>query len=349
MNIVQVGAYPPPFGGVTVHIARLHERLRKSGRESTVLDLSAEPADAPGVIAVDRAGAMAYLDDLPRSIVHFHEFSPYHAGDYARLAERHVTVLSLHNERFGDELASLGAIRRRIVRSRLRRLHWVVTDSEACARTARDWWGEAARIRTIPEFIPPTEVPPLRHEGLLELRRRCRYLLASNAWRVRFHRGEDLYGIDLQVRLLRELVLGRGLDVGIALMIPGGDDPYLDGLRERLRTLELEDRFLIVDEPIPEASSLWRESDVVLRTTNTDGSSLTVLEALAQGVPVVASDCVERPQGTTLFRNRDAASLAAAVAAVLEDPVGHRPRVSVQDHFDALIELYESAARGSDG
>ena len=76
----------------------------------------------------------------------------------------------------------------------------------------------------------------------------------------------------------------------------------------------LENRCLFVTEAIEESASLWREADVVIRATNTDGSSLTVLEALSLGVPVVASDCAERPRGAVLFRTRDRSDLTDLLA-----------------------------------
>jgi glycosyltransferase involved in cell wall biosynthesis len=320
LRIVQVGAYPPPYGGVTVHLARLHEHLCRAGMDHTVVDLSAVPKQAPGVVRMSWSEATSWLARLPRSIVHFHNFAPGRAGAYGRAARRHVALLSLHNERFGEELEALGPLGRRVALARLRRLHGVVVDSERCRRLAADLWGARMALHVIPEFIPPASVPPLDRPEVLELRRRCRFLLASNAWQAAVHRGQDLYGLDLLVEALRRLVGEHGLDAGLVLLLPGADaagaPPWL---LERIEAGGLSGRVVLVTEPLAESSSLWREADLVLRATNTDGSSLTVLEALAVGTPVVASDCVERPAGTVLFRNRDAGDLTARVAEVLSD------------------------------
>ena len=40
---------------------------------------------------------------------------------------------------------------------------------------------------------------------------------------------------------------------------------------------------------------MLRLTDVLLKPTNTDGDAISVREALYLGVPVVASDVVERP------------------------------------------------------
>jgi glycosyltransferase involved in cell wall biosynthesis len=59
------------------------------------------------------------------------------------------------------------------------------------------------------------------------------------------------------------------------------------------------------------------EADVFVRPTNTDGDANSVREALYLGVPAVASDVVERPAGTILFRTRDLDDLEAKVRSVL--------------------------------
>jgi glycosyltransferase involved in cell wall biosynthesis len=345
MRIIQVGAYPPPYGGVTVHLMRLHEELRRLGKESTIVDLSSIKKDTPGVTQLGWSEATSYLAKLPRSVVHFHNFSPGNAGAYERLSRRHVAVLSLHNERFESELASLGPVRRRVAISRLKKMHCVIVDSERCREMARSLLGEDADLRMIPEFIPPTRVPPLEHPGILELRQSCRHLLSSNAWKISFHDGQDLYGLDLLVEMLHRLNRDEGLDVGLAFLIPNpGDEPYFDEIRERIRTLGLEDRWLFVTEPLDESSSLWKASDVVVRATNTDGNSVSVLEALSQGVPVVASDCVERPDGAVLFRTRDAENLTERVAAVLADLPGQRARLERMPETNnaaSFVALYD--------
>jgi glycosyltransferase involved in cell wall biosynthesis len=348
MKIVQVGAYPPPYGGVTVHLMRLHEHLRRAGMDHTIIDLSPIRKEVPGVINLTWLEATALLEREPRSVVHFHNFEPGHAGAYRRLARRHVTLLSLHNERFGDELDALGPLRKRVALARLKHLHGVVVDSEHCRTLATRLWGGKTPIHVIPEFIPPAEVPPLDRAELIDLRARCRYLLASNAWQAAVYRGRDLYGLDMLIELLSRLVHERGLDVGLVLLLPGaGEAGAPPALQEQIHAARLERHCALVTEPLAESSSLWRAADLVVRATNTDGNSLTVLEALAVGTPVVASDCVERPAGTVLFRTRDQADLETRVTEVLADLSAHVERVrgvAAPSSAAAFAALYRECA-----
>lgn len=324
---------------------RLHEHLRRAGLDNTIIDLSLVPKSVPGVVGLPWTEAEAYVERLPRSIVHFHNFAPGNAGVYRRLSRRHLTVLSLHNERFADELSELDPLRRAAATWRLRRIPEIVVDNERCLSLAARIWRRRSGIHVIPEFIPPASVPPLTHPAALALRARCRFVLASNAWQMATHRGQDMYGLDLLIELMRRLVHERGLDAGLALLLPGsGGAGEPQPLFDRIRKAGLESRVALITEPIDESSSLWREADIVVRATNTDGNSLSVLEALAVGTPVVASDCVERPPGTVLFRNRDQDDLTDRVVAVLSDLPKSRElvrQVAIPDNAAAFVALYE--------
>jgi glycosyltransferase involved in cell wall biosynthesis len=84
---------------------------------------------------------------------------------------------------------------------------------------------------------------------------------------------------------------------------------------------------------------------VFVRPSRADGDAVSIREALQAGVPVVASDVVERPDGAVLFRTGDRAALTSALRAVIERaPSQHQddPGTPLSDDpFSAqLIEVY---------
>ncbi|MDP9178461.1 MAG: glycosyltransferase [Gemmatimonadota bacterium] len=123
-------------------------------------------------------------------------------------------------------------------------------------------------------------------------------------------------------------------------------------------------RFLGVREDVPE---LMGASDIVVHATHSEGLSIAVLEAMAAGVPVVATDipsCREALDGGgcgLLVPPRDAAALAEAISRILDDePLRLRlvqaasERVRSHYHikrmaadFAALLLASSSAARVS--
>jgi hypothetical protein len=77
-----------------------------------------------------------------------------------------------------------------------------------------------------------------------------------------------------------------------------------------------------------------------------DGDAVSVREALALGISVVASATGARPPGVQLFRTGDAGDLAAKIRRVLEvGPVACAPGPS-KDFFAELLGVYRMAAEG---
>jgi glycosyltransferase involved in cell wall biosynthesis len=92
----------------------------------------------------------------------------------------------------------------------------------------------------------------------------------------------------------------------------------------RIEALGLADRLCILEDLDHDAFlTALRRSAVYLRTPITDGVASSVLESLALGVPVVACENGTRPAGVVTYPAEDSASLADAVAYVLD----HRDEV----------------------
>lgn len=346
-KIIQIGAIPPPYGGVTVHLQRLLARLRSEQLDCELLDISDTPKSAPNVRSLKWRRAFMHLKGHTPAIVHFHNFAPRNLYLYSVLSTRHKTVLSFHNERFVEELKRHSSPEQALFRRLLDSLSAVVVDSEENFERARTLGLSSERIYTIPEFIPPP-FPSAAEENLpveiQELRMRHQYLVATNAYQLAFFHGEDMYGIDLIIEMAGRLVFEHELDVAVAILLPNpGNDAYLAQLRNRIGELGIAARCLLVTTPLEGTSDLWRLSDVVIRATNTDGNSVSILEALACGTPVVASDCVRRHPAVELFRNRDHDSLAATVRTVLSNLATYREQAAsaeLDDNAAKLIQLY---------
>jgi glycosyltransferase involved in cell wall biosynthesis len=129
-------------------------------------------------------------------------------------------------------------------------------------------------------------------------------------------RHEDVYGN----RVLIE-ALARLRDDGIELhgtLVGGG--PLLELHRERIRELSLESRVTFIGEVRHvDLPGLLREADVYVSASSSDGTSTSLLEAMACGLfPVVSDIRANRPwvqhgKNGLLFAVGDAASLAEAL------------------------------------
>ncbi|MBI4421621.1 MAG: glycosyltransferase [Gemmatimonadetes bacterium] len=116
------------------------------------------------------------------------------------------------------------------------------------------------------------------------------------------------------------------------LLIGAGHPPAGDG-GNILVTGELTHKLVL---------SVLQKVSVFVRPTYFDGDASSVREALALGIPVVASDTDFRPEGVVLFRRGDVDGLTTALARTLtRERVGPaRPPRSEPDSFERLLAVY---------
>ncbi len=115
------------------------------------------------------------------------------------------------------------------------------------------------------------------------------------------------------------------LPQGIVVVLAGHPEAYDLQLRALARELGVEARVRFVDYlPDDELEDLWRAASCAALPTLGEGFGLPVLEALARGLPVAASDIpVLREVGGSLpryFDPHDPAAAAGAIAGLLADP-----------------------------
>jgi glycosyltransferase involved in cell wall biosynthesis len=342
--IVQVGPYPPPLGGVSTYIRRLKHRLDGLGLPNEVWDTSSGTKADPGVRHRD-VKAVPWWHLLRRDVrlVHYN-ISGMRAKRYVALFNRTLlrgrpTVLTLH----GDASGLLALERARVVPA-LDSFGAVIAvregDRETLARL-----GVRTMVAEIPAFAPPL---PSETDPALVPAAVGRFLdthhpvLSANAFRIAFHEGVDLYGLDMCVELCADLKETHPR-VGFVFCIPeAGSEEYLREIRSRIVARGVEPNFLVVNEPLPLCPILQR-SDLFVRPTNTDGDAVSVREALYLRVPALASDVVPRPRGTRLFRTRDAADLRRRALEILGDPEGERAalsRIEVPDNLGRILDVY---------
>src|SRR5205823_9636114 len=106
-----------------------------------------------------------------------------------------------------------------------------------------------------------------------------------------------------------------------------GDGPEAGMLKHRAAGLDLSDRVTFAGQVAHgDMPMFYRSADVFALSSEFDNSPNAVLEAMACGLPVVATDVggvrayVETGRGGDLVPAGDAAGMAAALASWLESP-----------------------------
>ncbi|HEY3447938.1 MAG TPA: glycosyltransferase family 4 protein [Myxococcales bacterium] len=343
--VLLVGGFPPPHGGISVHVQALFEALRARGRSVRVLDVGSGKPPQPGVVPVRSAAALASALAAHAAagwLVHVHvsghtpkSWMVALAGSLARRPFGPAPVLTVHSG-LVPLFAAQGRAQRALVGRVASAYGRVVAVNETVAGALQACGVRASRIAVVPAFAGADlrAEPPA---GLAALRFDFAPLVSCAV------APSPIYGLRVLLPALRLASLRRP-SLGAALFGPEGTRP--GRIEEAAKAGGLSGRVHYLGE-LGHAGALavMAASDVFVRPTLADGDALSVREALSLGVPVVASAVGFRPPGVRLFRVGDERGLAEAIEAAL---VAERPAPVPPTGLEALLELYgEEGARAA--
>ncbi|GGN10551.1 hypothetical protein GCM10010967_53020 [Dyadobacter beijingensis] len=315
-KVLIIGKIPPPIGGVTVHIARLVYHLRDRGCDFRFCDLQKD------------SFVRIIFQIATHRIIHVHFSSPSVQLLFAiccRLIGKKL-IITYHGKwgRYGwwkNWLVELGA----------GLAYALIVQDRASFSLALKC---NPRARLISTYIPGGAIQPLP-QALLDCItvRYTKYeaTFCTNAWNVAFDRdGREIYGIS-------DLVSHFAQFPQYQLLI---SDPSGNYQRHIKGTRQIPDNILFIST-LHDFRNILLLSNAFIRNTTTDGVSLSIHEAWALQIPVLASAAVERPSFCSVFEN----FLTVDLDAHLEDA---RQRISLvkmlPDTVAEVIDLYREIA-----
>lgn len=303
------------------------------------LGVRVESLDVPvsrGAFAIARALARVARRERP-DVIHTHNSSPLIA---AALATLFVPGIRLVHTEHGRASTNSRAARIALWLAG-RRANGIVAVSNDTAAWARDRVGlPADRIRVVRNGVPHSAPPRARDP--------------NRAHAVTVARLEKVKDLGLMLRAVR----------GIAARVPrfhlhvfgdGGERAALTTLAETLG-LASQVTFHGMTSNVPAALAA---GDVFLSSSVSEGISLTILEAMSAGLPIVATAVGGTPELVTdglngrLVASRDPDVFASSVADVLADSAtanamgrASRHRAETEFGMDAMVAQYRQLYEG---
>lgn len=138
-----------------------------------------------------------------------------------------------------------------------------------------------------------------------------------------------------------------------------GDGPMRPAVQQRVQSLGLSDRvgFFGMASELPD---IYRDFDLFVLPSLSEQTSISILEAMATGLPIVAtavggtSDLLDNGRAGRLVPSQDVASLASAIIHLMNDTSAGRAlgesarnRVMTQYALKIMIDRYEAVFYGA--
>jgi len=335
LKVLLIGPFPPPHGGVSVHVCMLQDLLTRSGIPCRVLNINRDASKSDRYVSIRGPLNFMYLllrYSLEGWSIHVHinghnakswlvAFAAGLAGVAGRQARGSMLTIHsgmspayLNTSKFPRLLAWTTACFYR---------HILAVNSEI-GDALRALPVSQERIEILPAFLPnPAALPELPDS--FEQWSKAHDPVLSTAL---FFRPE--YGFELLVRAISEL---RKKHPRLGCVVMGDSESRPKGLPQHI--------FAIGDVTHDSCLAVIASSDIFVRTTFSDGDAMSVREAIALGTPVVASDVVRRPAGTICFRTGDPRDLVSKIESLLSDASLQQIRSEpAENAMQRLLELY---------
>jgi len=294
-----VGPCPPPLGGVSVHI----DRLSKLVPAAKVFDTS-----VGGVVKYLRLLMTLLCDDV--DVVHLHVLTlkVFSIVFFAKIFRGFSVVTTDHNSRL---FAESGYLKNIILRYFLGKVttKFVVGKQIKATYLAKKIVGASNTVVCNSFIVPPAQeeanILATYPQEFNEFISQHSPVLTTSAYQVVFLDGVDLYGLDMCIDLLHRLKTPYQ-NAGLIIFLADDEkhSDYLISLKDKIDSCSLQDDVIFISGQ-RELWPVYRQVDLMLRPTYSDGFGVSVAEAIHLGCPAIASDVCERAEGTQLFKNRD--------------------------------------------
>lgn len=268
MKILIIGKIPPPIGGVTIHIKRFIEHLKKDNLNYILLDYSKKN----NLLKLFRNYDLAHIHVSNKKLRFFLLL--------ILMFLRKKTVVTFHGkydftnkwDRFSLRLSTKNLILNDYSKNRADKL--------------------SSNNKLIGAFIPPLRInESLDVHTINDIQKfiaKFSVIYCMNASNfVLDHEGNEIY---MGTEIINFFKLHS--ELGLIFSDPSGSySAAYDGFASNVLFVNTVHEFV----------DIFKYSDYLIRYTTTDGDSLSVKEALYFNLPVFASNCVERPESVIII------------------------------------------------
>lgn len=339
-TLLLVGPFPPPVGGVSVHVERVYRRLRAKRQAVAVLDLFSRRTERQdgAVFRLSNLGIGGFLEMLAvRRLLAKNALVHVHVASWRRFAWVAIPlclfffgfhrVITIHGGSFADRNAR--GLRRFVAQLCLSLFKTVIVVNESQYK----WCIRAGicptRIDKIPAFISGEKCGDLSKEKVLYEGQSVNQVCVATSGFL-----TEVFNYDILIDCID--MHGHEEFFFVFCFYGKRDEAYEKSIINRLASYKNVKVFRDLDSKAFERVLI--QSDIYVRCSRTDGDSVAVREAVAFGKRVIASDVVERPKGCEVFDVECSEELSGLISKARS--INSAENVDSCDYFQELLNVY---------
>ncbi len=323
------GPYPPPIGGVSVHIKRMVPYLDEANIDYTIFNFGFK--NTKNVVATKKSIFWYPKIFLSKKyeLFHFHQifFFEYFFYFLFSFVYGRKIILSIHAER----VLFYSSIKKKIVLFLLKNTQKLQVVS--VSKNLDDFFiSKNINSVFLPAYVPPSSISC----EIIEKDNRTYFLFS--VWKLTKKLSEETYNIPLAFQFLKN----HKDKFKMILMIGSEGISDLDYLRKLINEYSIEnDVEIIFDKNLVD---YLQNGSFLLKTNKVDGYGVALQEAMDLGIPAIATDVCIRPKGTVLFKDNDINDLTNKINDTLNKPTQDilKDKEDLKYHLK-LIEIYKQS------
>lgn len=353
MKISIMGNYPPPIGGVSIHVKQLSQKLFEENMleyvycysKSDVYNMpsfvKASPTTNKIVLRYSSFSTLyCILKQVIKdksNIVHFHHLPIWESYSFLFLLffSKKKLVFTIHDQfQLLLKYPYIFKIGFRILLKFKKRIRWIAVN-ENVKNQLKNLRIASRNVNLIPAYIGTLNNDTLPDKILSFLSRKS-FKISFYAFSNQLE-NRDVYGV-CQVIEMAKLLKMYISDFGLVMIMPNSSE-LESVLQKKIKESDLESNILIVTSPISSMVPLFKQTDLYLRPTTSDGDSISIREAIDSNCVVIASDAAPRIDSCVIYRLNDNSDFLSAILNVYNNLDQYKQMLNTKKNSSKLNEI----------
>lgn len=361
-SIIEFCLIPPPYGGVTVYVKRLSDQLRDDGyivggyytsdcNDQRVISspyyfkeetYNSERNVLCRAVLQFRRMYRNFKQMRPFSIVHYHGLENLKFIWFLYRYCNKKVIITVHSAMIESFYKKTDWLNKHYMKKLAEAdVQWIAVSEQAKECMLRLPFTFKYDIPVIAAYVPIKEINPKPlTEHMMEYLKSHTQNIVFYARSFMYNERVDVYGFDDALKLYADIVNNYNENIGMIFCLSEDKNKNkIELLYSRARELGVYDRIYWQIGAMDNINVLWKNVDVYIRPTSTDGDSVAVREVLAQGTKVVASDVCLRPDGVLTYKFADSKDFMNKTILALKN--GRTKPMANYTYYNDMKNIYE--------